>query len=411
MANTYSYLGLNAQGKEIRGELAAQNLGEARTLLRGQGLRIVELQQGALERHTVLDSLRALGRWFRSGLSIRNSDLMLFYRQMQLMLRAGHTILEALDTAAQLAQRPRLALLLDRCAESIRRGSSFSAALAQESATFPRIAVKLAQAGEASGELDAVFDRLAAMTERRADIRRQLLTALTYPGIVLLAAIGVIAFLVGSVVPRFAVFLQSRGKAIPWAAQTLLDIAEWLQTWGGALGLGLGGVVVGVVVLRRVPGVRVVLDALVLQLPVVGATVMAASMAQSTWTFGLLIKSRLTVLEALRSITQVVGNAVLERALAQAEKEVLNGQPLASALHRAPIPALVRHMAAVGERSGEMESVMTALGQHYQKELDARVKLLSSMIEPVLTLLIGGIVGFVYYAFFQAVLAVSTGGG
>lgn len=409
MASTYSYLGLNAQGKEIRGELAAQNLGEARTLLRGQGLRIVELQQGALEQHTVLDSLRALGRWFRSGLSIRNSDLMLFYRQMQLMLRAGHTILEALDTAAQLAQRPRLALLLDRCAESIRRGSSFSAALAQESRTFPRIAVKLAQAGEASGELDAVFDRLAAMTERRADIRRQLLTALTYPGIVLLAAIGVIAFLVISVVPRFAVFLQSRGKAIPWAAQTLLDIAEWLQHWGGALVLSLGAAIAAMVVLRRLlPGVRLAQDAIVLGLPVVGATVMAASMAQSTWTFGLLIKSRLTVLEALRSITQLAGNAVLEHALAQAEKEVLHGQPLASALHRAPIPALVRHMAAVGERSGEMESVMTALGQHYQKELDARVKLLSSMIEPVLTLLIGGIVGFVYYAFFQAMLSLSS---
>lgn len=408
---TFGYAGLNAQGKEISGQLQAETLADARTLLRGQGLRILELQQGELGQASTLDALRALWKWFRSGLSVRNSDLMLFYRQMQLMLRAGHTILEALEAAGKLAARPRLTMQLDRCAERIRSGSSFSGALAHERSTFPRIAVKLAEAGESSGELDSVFERLAAMTERRADIHRQLMTALTYPGIVLLAAMGVITFLVGSVVPRFAVFLQSRGKKIPWAAKTMMDAADWLQHWGGLLVLGIAGVVLGAIALRKLPGLRLIIDGILLRLPVVGSTIMAATMAQSTWTFGLLLKSRLTVIEALRSVTQIVGNAVLSGALANAEQEVLKGQSLAVALDRHPIPELVRHMSAIGERSGEMESVMEALGNHYQKELDARVKFLSSMIEPVLTLLIGGIVGFVYYAFFQAVLAVSTGGG
>jgi type II secretory pathway component PulF len=148
-----------------------------------------------------------------------------------------------------------------------------------------------------------------------------------------------------------------------------------------------------------------------LGLPVLGGTLMAAGLAQVAWTFGLLLKSRLTVLEALRSVAQVAGNAALARALELAAEQVLEGRALTVALARAPIPPLLQHMAAIGERSGEMEAVMEALGNHYQKELDARVKLLSSLIEPLLTLLIGGIVGFVYYAFFQAVLAVSTGGG
>lgn len=411
MVTTFSYVGLNAQGKEIQGQLQADSLADARTVLRGQGLRVMALQQGSLQQDSVWVALRAAVRWLHQGLSVRNSDLILFYRQMQLMLRAGHTILEALEAASQLAARPRLSLQLDRCAERIRAGSSFSNALAQETSTFGRIVVKLVQAGEASGELDSVFERLAAMAERRTDIHRQLVTALTYPGIVLLAAIGVITFLVTSVVPRFAVFLQSRGKAIPWAAKTLLDIADWLQHWGGALLFALTLCAAGFVLARRMPWLRWLSDAFVLRIPVVGSTVMAATMAQSTWTFGLLLKSRLTVLEALRSITQLTGNAVLERAFVHAERQVLNGQALAIALNQSAIPRLVRHMAAVGERSGEMENVMEALGQHYQKELDARVKLLSSMIEPVLTLLIGGVVGFVYYAFFQAVLAVSTGGG
>src|SRR5574343_730579 len=250
---TFSYAGLNVQGKEITGQLQAESLADARTLLRGQGLRLLELRLGDLEQQSLADALRALWRWFLSGLSVRNSDLMLFYRQMQLMLRAGHTILEALEAAGKLAARPRLTMQLDRCAERIRSGSSFSAALAHERSTFPRIAVKLAEAGESSGELESVFERLAAMTERRADIHRQLMTALTYPGIVLLAAIGVITFLVGSVVPRFAVFLQSRGKKIPWAAKTMMDADDWLQHWGGLLILVIVGTIFGVVALRKLP--------------------------------------------------------------------------------------------------------------------------------------------------------------
>lgn len=411
MTTIFSYVGLGPQGQEVRGQLHADTLADARTLLRGQGLRVLELVQGPGHSDSLGASAQAAWRWIRVGLSVRNSDLMLFYRQMQLMLRAGHTILEALEAAGLLAARPRLTLQLQRCADRIRAGSSFSAALAQEHNTFARIAVQLAQAGEASGELDLVFERLAAMTERRADIRRQLITALTYPGIVLLAAIGVITFLVGSVVPRFAVFLQARGKAIPWAAKTLLDIAEWLQHWGAALALTVLVAGAALWAARRIASVRWVMDGVILQLPIVGATVMSAAMAQTTWTFGLLLKSRLTVVEALRAVTPLTGNALLERAFTVAEQQVLHGQSLAVALQRHPIPHLVRHMAAVGERSGEMESVLEALGQHYQRELDARVKMLSSLIEPLLTLLIGGIVGFVYYAFFQAVLAVSTGGG
>ncbi|MDD5328501.1 MAG: type II secretion system F family protein [Sulfuricella sp.] len=408
---TFSYTGLNPDGKELRGRIDAAGLAQAREALRGQGIRILDLGEGDGGGASPADHLRSVWRLLRLGLSVRNSDMQLYYRQMQLMLRAGHTLLEALEAASRLSARPRLSAVLDRCAGRVRQGSSFSAALAHEASVFPRIAVKLCEAGEASGELDQVFERMAAITERRADVRRQLLTAMTYPAIVTLAAIGVISFLVGSVVPRFAVFLQSRGKAIPWAAKTMMDIADWLGKWGFTLVLGAAALVAAFVLLRRVPGPRLAIDRLLLHVPVLGGAMMSAAMAQMAWTFGLLLKSRLTALDALRTVCQVTGNRALANAFAQAGAQVLEGRALAVALARPPVPRLMQHMVAVGERSGEMEAVMEALGSHYQKELDGRVKLLSSMIEPVLTLLIGGIVGFVYYAFFQAVLAVSTGGG
>ncbi|MBK1680879.1 type II secretion system F family protein [Rhodocyclus tenuis] len=408
---TFSYAGLNAQGKELRGQIEAVDLGEARAALRRQGLRILELVAGDARQRSLLQLGSYLLHQFKAGLSVRNADLTMFYRQMQLMLRAGHTIVEALEVSARLASRPRLARALERCSARISGGKSFSAALSQERAIFPQIAVKLAEAGEASGELDLVFERLSALTERRSDIRRQLITALTYPAIVTLASIGVITFLVGSVVPRFAVFLQSRGKSVPWAAQTMMDMAEWLQRWGFVLAVAFAALIVGNFLLQRIPRVRLVSDRFLLRLPVLGSTMMAAAMAQVAWTFGLMLRSGLTVLEALRSVSQIAGNQALARALQLAAEQVLEGRAMAVALARDPIPSLVQHMAAIGERSGEIESVMEALGNHYQKELDSRVKLLSTLIEPVLTLVIGGIVGFVYYAFFQAVLAVSTGGG
>lgn len=142
---TFSYVGLTPQGQELRGQLEAGDLNQARSTLRGQGLRILEVVAGRGERRSLLDLLRQLWRLSRNGLSVRNTDMMLFYRQMQLMLRAGHTILQALEAAGRLATRPRLTLVLDRCAQRISAGSSFSAALAKESSTFPRLAVKLAE--------------------------------------------------------------------------------------------------------------------------------------------------------------------------------------------------------------------------------------------------------------------------
>ena len=336
----------------------------------------------------------------------------MYYRQMQLMLRAGHTLIEALEAASRLAGRPRLSKILERCAEKIIAGSSFSAALAAEPALFSRLAIKLTEAGEATGELDAVFERLAVLAERRADVLRQMYTALTYPAIVTLAAVGVITFLVATVIPRFAIFLESRGKAIPWAAQTMMDISDWLTRWGILLAVAIVAAIAGILIARRLlRPFRLLTDRIFLAVPVIGGTLMAAAMAQASWTFGLLLKSRLTVLDALTSVAQVTGNTALARAFTKASGSVLEGRPLAASLDRDPIPDLLRHMTAIGERSGEMETVMETLGNHYQKDLDARVKFLSSMIEPVLTLLIGGVVGFVYFAFFQAVLTVSTGGG
>ena len=296
----YRYLALGANGAEVSGNVTAADAGVARKSLQGQGLRVLELESG--ENGNIASGgagfLKSLVYTFRLGLSVRTGDLQMYYRQMQLMLRAGHTLIEALEASSRLAARPRLGKILERCAEKISAGSTFSAAMAAESKIFSRLTVKLTEAGEATGELDAVFERLAVLAERRADVRRQMVAALTYPAIVTLAAIGVVSFLVVTVIPRFAIFLESRGKAIPWAAQTMMDTADWLTRWGFLLVVGIIATIAGVLVARHLlRPFKLITDRLFLGVPVIGGTLMSAAMAQASWTFGLLLKSRLTVLD------------------------------------------------------------------------------------------------------------------
>ena len=406
---TYAYLCLDARGTETRGQMDAPDEGSARRQLREQGLKILELAEGAISGGGAVAVLRSVARGISRYRSVNNADRVLFFNQMQLMLKAGHTILEALAAASRLTRKARLSGILDRVAAGIQRGSSLSVACGGEKELFNRIALKLIEAGEVSGELSAVFERIAAMIERRAEAQRQLMTALIYPGIIILAVIGLLVMLVNWVIPRFAVFLSGRGKALPWTTQTLMDSADWFTAWGGTIGLGAVAFIVGILLGRRIPPARRIIDRVALSLPMIGGTLTLAAMAQVTWIFGLLIKSRLTVLEALRICTQVMGNAAYSGAFTEAADDVLTGKTLAVALDRAVLPRLVQHMAAIGEKSGQMDTVMESLGIYYQKALESRVKLLASLVEPVITVLVGVVVGFVYYSFFVALLSLSTG--
>jgi type IV pilus assembly protein PilC len=409
--STYAYLCLDARGEEIRGQMEAPDDIAVRRRLREQGFKILDVVEGTLGGNGLRAALKEFLYQISRFRSVSDGDRVLFYHQMQLMLKAGHTLLEALAAAAFLTPKARLADILGRIAIGIQRGNSLSVACSGEKELFSRLALKLIEAGEASGELSAVFERLAALIERRAEVRRQLATALVYPGIVIVIAIGVIVLLVTTVVPRFAMFLAGRGKAVPWEAQALMDAADWFSRWGGWVGASAIGIIAAVPLLRRIPSTRLFIDRAALSIPVLGITLVISAMAQVTWVFSVLLKSRLTVLEALRICTQTSGNAAFSNVFAHAADDVIAGRTLAAALDRPVLPRLVQHMAAIGERSGQLDTVMESLGAHYQKLLDARVKLLATMIEPVLTVSIGGVVLFVYYAFFKTMLTVSTGGG
>lgn len=407
----YGYIALNAHGMELRDEIEARDEREARALLRGQQVRVVHLQEGSVPEAGGL-GLRALELVApllpRSWLPVGARDLGLLFRQLALMLRAGHTLVHALDACARLTQKLRARALVRGLAERLRGGRNLSEAMHETGRPFSTLMVALVESGETSGDLDTVLTRLADDVERRTELKRQLVTALTYPSIVLLAAVGVVAFLVLTVIPRFATFLAGRGKEVPAAAQTLLDISTWLGNWGLALMAAILLTAFLLAVVYALPPGRLAIDRFLLMVPVVGATLIAAAMAQAAWTLAMLVRSGATVLVSLQITARIVGNRAIAHAFDRAGAAVLEGRSVSVALKQSVMPPLMRHMAEVGESSGELDAVMEEVGSYYRKELDAKVKILSAMIEPILILFVGGIVGFVYFAFFQAVMTVSS---
>jgi type IV pilus assembly protein PilC len=410
----YSYIALDDKGQEQQGQVEAGDAREAARSLRERAIFVVEIQEGASGIRIEKPAQRLLSglRWLspRQHMPVRPPDLVLFFRQVALMLRAGHTIVEALEASREMVPKQRLRQVIERMSEGIQRGQSFSAALAAEKQTFSPMMAKLIESGEEGGELDPILERLAVNLEKRVELKRQLKIAMTYPSFVVVGSIGVSAFLVISVVPRFAKFLNTKKVDIPASTQVLMDIADWFQVWGATLGISLMVITFSLLAAYTTKGGKKVIDRVILILPVVGTSVVYSGMAQAGWTLSMLLRSGVTALQSLRVTSGVMGNRTLADCFESAADQILEGRNLSTALNQGDIPLMVRHMAAVGERSGQLEVVMQEVGEFYRKELEAQVKAMTAMVEPTLILMVGGMVGFVYYAFFQAVLKVSTGG-
>lgn len=407
----FYYVALDQQGREQQGEVEALNAREAANALRNQSVYVVSIQEGGIRPATATDfaSLSQLLS-IKQYMPVKTMDRVFLFRQLALMLRAGHTVVQALEANKEMTQKRRLRVALGEMCEFIEGGGSLSRSVALQKDLFPPVVSKLLEAGEHSGEVDIILERLAEDMERREDLKRQLKTALTYPIIVFLAAIGVSVALVGWVIPRFAKFLTARDAELPPMTQMLLDISAWFQDYGSMVGVVAIGLLIAVLVSATTPGGKRVLDRIALGMPVLGKVVLSSSLSQATWTLSMQLRSGITLLNGLQITRDVIGNKVMASAFGDASQRILAGQPLSMALQRREIPFLVSRMAAIGERSGELEGVLQALSEFYAKDLKGRVKSLAAWVEPMMIVFVGGLVGVVYLAFFQAALKVSSGG-
>ena len=402
----FIYKAIDQSGKKIDGQVAADDDRSASRQLRQRGYRVLELSSKAGK--SVDIDMKSLINLLINMRPISTTDKIFFFRQVSLMLRSGLSLTEALANIESIMSG-RISIIVNEINFKVQSGETFSKAISQASGIFPEMASHMIGSAEASGQLDIVMERLADHMERQSDLKRDTLTTLLYPGITLIIGIGMFFFLSTVVVPKFAKFFTDSGKTMPAQTQSLVDFANFLSQWWMLIFFIVAGIFSLLVYYYRTPSGRLKMDKIFLKLPVVGSIILISSMSQISWSLSMLLRSGLTVVQALDILKNIVTNKVLSNDLIVARKRILQGQDLTTSLAGGNISPLIQQLASIGEKSGSLTSIMEEAGQFYESALQAKNKLLSSLVEPVAIVLIGGMVAYIYIAFFKAIFAVSGG--
>lgn len=338
--------------------------------------------------------------------------LVTFTRNLAVMLNARLPLVQALRTVASQCKHRRLARVLDEVRRSVQGGRSLSASLAQHQALFPPLYVPLTHMGEVAGILDTVLLRLADHAEKTAALRRKIGLALVYPGVILAVALGATIFLLTTIVPTFADMFAEFGAELPGPTQFILTVSGAITEHAFQTLLGLGIVLVLTLFVLRIPRVRYLWDRYKLRIPFFGSLLHRSLIARFCRTLGTLLDSGVRLVDALTLLGEAVGNRFAEKEIDEILKRVRRGSGLYHPLKERTglFSPMVIQMIAVGEETAELDTMLLHAADHYEKEVDGLVESLSSVIEPVLIvtigLLLGGILIAMYLPMFEMMHAV-----
>ena len=332
-------------------------------------------------------------------------------RQLASMLGSGVTLLAALSTVEEQAACPRALLAWRRVRECVYGGGSFAEALDAQRRRFGEITVRLADVGERSGELEHALSRAADQMESRRNLRAAVVNALVYPLVTVALAVGVSAFLVVSVIPKLSEFLRQGGVALPAMTEMLMDVSDFVRSEGWTIALGAGGAVALWWLVRLFAVGRELEDVLLLRLPVAGRILRLSGTALFSRAMQIMVESGVTLLDALDVGERLMSNRRFRRRVHDAREGVTRGAALAESLRPARefMPMLAR-MAAVGEVTGSLADSFGEVARFHEMLLALAIKRFGMLIEPVMICVTGGIVGFVYIAFFMAIFAIAGAG-
>ena len=355
-------------------------------------------------------------KWFRFEKSVRSrsrlkmGDLLLFTGELSDLLASGMTLGSALHALAQRLTGKAQDVIVTNLRDEVVSGSSLSAALAKWPDSFPALYVSMVKAGEASGQLPGVLERLVRHYERALAAREKVAMAMVYPLIVTLVGFGAMIFMMVFVIPRFSAMFEELGGTLPLPTRILIGLSKGLLKYGWAL--AIGGFF-GIAALRRLlktPAGRDWKDRFLLRMPVAGNIVRANAFANFAHTLGTLLANGVQVLQALSIVEHTVDNTIIAKAIRAAKDRVTDGSTISRPLSQDGVfPRLLTDMLAIGEESGDMSGALEHIGKRYDGELDRAVKVFTTILEPVMMLLIAVGVGFVAISMLLAVFELTSG--
>jgi general secretion pathway protein F len=400
--SAYNYQALAADGRVKRGVLESDSARQARAQLRESGL--IPLVVEAIAERRRQTSTGGFG-----GRVLGTSALALFTRQLATLLGAGLTIERTFNALIEQAETQRERQLLATLRGDVLSGQSLSRALSRHPATFPEVYRTLVDAGERAGRLPDVLLRLADYTEESAALRGKVLLAFVYPALVTLVAVAVVSGLMVFVVPQVVRVFENSHQTLPLLTRALIAISDFVRGWGAYVLAGLVAAAFAVRAALRVPAVRTHWHRLLLRLPLVGTLYRSVNSARLASTLAILVASRVPLTTALRAGQGTVSNLPMREALAAAGQRVEQGSSLARALGASQLfPPLMVHMIASGEASGRLAEMLERTATQQTRDLERRIGVFMSLLEPLLILVMGAVVLVIVLAILQPIFELNT---
>jgi general secretion pathway protein F len=401
----FEYKGVTAAGKKVSGVQDGESLKLIKTKLKKEGIIVLEIREGA--------SVRTARRGTTAitfGTRVKLTDLANATRQLATLLSSGLPLMEGLSVLVDQEENAALKSALSAVRDSVREGAGLADALRENSKVFSQLYINMVSAGEASGTLEITLDRLADFLDEQVRFRGRISAALAYPAFMTLIGISMLFFIFSFVMPRVVGMFQDMKQQLPLITVMLLGTVRFLSSYWWAILMAAAGAAYYVRKYLRTQSGKEAYDARLLKLPVFGTLIRMIAVSRFTRTLGTLLQSGVPTLTALDIVKSVVGNTVLANAISQARENVREGEPIAEPLKRSGLfPPVVVQMVAVGEKSGELEKMLLKISDSFDRTVETRITGLMSLLEPVIILAMGLIIGFVVIAIMLPMLQMSSG--
>lgn len=399
---TFKYSAKGPGGQSVEGTISADSRAEAVAELRSKKLTIVRMDESGAAKKS---KLRGELRLTKLKPSAKKGEVVIFTRQLATMVGAGLSLLESLEVLRDQAESAGMQLCCDTLANEVRGGSDLSAAMEKCPKVFNHLYVSMVKAGEISGQMDVILNRLADYLEAAEELSREIKAAMTYPVISMFLVLAITAFLMIGVVPTFKDVFDSLDAKLPGITQFVLSISDFLRA---NFALVIGGTffaAVSLIMFKKTKQGGLLFDSISLRLPVFGPLFSKVCLARFSRTFATLIRSGVPIMSTLDIVANTSGNQVVSNAVLASRDSVRNGNLLSEPLSTAKVfPPMVVRMIAIGERTGALETLLEKIAEFYDSQVKAQVKALTSLIEPLLISFMGVIVGGVVLAIFAPIL-------
>lgn len=383
----FTYVAIDGKGKQVKGSLDADNQMKASDQLKKDGLTIIELKEGS-----ALNKEVSLGSFGKKKVKIR--DLSLLCRQFVSLNRAGVTIVETLKMLAEQTENPTLQEALVEVSTSVQKGDSLATAMRLRQDVFPELLCHMVAAGEASGNLDVSFERMAQQFEQSAKLQSMVKSAMTYPIIVLIVAFAVVIVMLEFVVPTFMGMFADMDIDMPKITLAVVAVSDFVQAHFILLLVIIAAIVAGVMYFSKTATGKGLFHRIAIKAPIFGDLTVKQSSARFARNLSTMLAAGISTPDAVQIVGETMNNVYYKEVMANARTDVMQGVPLSTPLEKSGLfPPMVYHMVRIGEETGNTEAMLDTLADYYEDEVEEATKALTTMLEPLMIVLLAGICG------------------